>query len=412
MATIRPFRGYLPRAEVAAEVAALPYDVMNEAEAREMVIGKPHSFLHVDRAEIDLPEGGDPYAPEVYAKAAANLQNMIDTGIYEQSPAPCYYLYRQTFRGRTQTGLVVCASVDDYKANIIKKHELTRPDKEQDRINHVDACSAHTGLIFLAYRHQEEIRTLLNDWMQRPPVFSFNSDGVVDQAAWVIDDPAVIDRLTKLFAAVPAFYIADGHHRTASAVRVAEMRRAAHPDYTGEEEFNSFLAVLLPEDELKILEYNRVVKDLNGLSGEEFLRQVQERFALEKIADAPEPARHQFGMFWQGQWYLLTAKPEIINENDPIERLDTALLQKHLLAPVLGIDDPRTNSRIGFVGGIRGVKELEKRVNSDMELAFLLHPVSMDELMQLADAGQIMPPKSTWFEPKLYSGIFVHTFEK
>ena len=412
MAVIRPFQGYRPLAKFAEEVAALPYDVMTAEEARKMVKGKPYSFLHVDRAEIDLPADMNPYDEAVYQKARQNLKQMIEKGIYMQDDKPCYYLYRQIFQGRMQTGLVACASIDDYLNHAIKKHELTRRDKEEDRVRHVDTCNAHTGPIFLAYRHHEDIRRLLNIWTEKPPVYQFTSSGGVKNEIWVIDDDSVAALLTMQFSEVESFYIADGHHRAASAVRVAQQRRLLHPDYTGDEEFNYFLAVLFPEDELHIMAYNRLVKDLNGLDSETFLKKTEESFQVQKYGDgSPLPERHQFGMRLDGCWYLLTARPEKIDESNPVGRLDVSILQNELLQPVLGIDDPRTNKRIEFVGGIRGTEELERRTDEDMKLAFLLHEVGMDDLMSIADADLIMPPKSTWFEPKLLSGLILHGME-
>lgn len=412
MAIIKPFRGYRPVPERAEEVAALPYDVLTSEAAAQMVQGRPYSFLHVDKAEIDFPEGIDPYDDRVYEKAGQNLQKMIAEGIYVQDEKPCCYIYRQTREGRTQTGLVACVSVDEYLQNRIKKHEFTRQDKEEDRVRHVDACNAHTGPIFLAYRHHEDIRRMLNIWMEKPPVYQFASSDEVKHEVWVIDDAAVIALLTMQFSEIPSFYIADGHHRAASAVRVAEKRRKQHPDYRGDEEFNYFLAVLFPDDELMIMEYNRVVKDLNGLVPEEFLQKVEQKFDLEKRGEtAPEPEKHQFGMFLQGEWYLLTARDMLLQEAEPTERLDASILQKNLLGPILGIQDPRTDERIDFVGGIHGVTELERRTREDMTVAFRLHAVSIEDLMAVADAGKVMPPKSTWFEPKLRSGLFVHVIE-
>ncbi len=410
MATIKPFRGWRPTKELAEKVAALPYDVMNSEEARVMVQGNEYSFLHVDKAEIDLPEGTDLYSDAVYQKARENLERMMETGVYVREEKPVYYLYQQTMQGRSQTGLVVCASVDDYLNNDIKKHELTRADKEEDRVRHVDTCDAHTGPIFLTYRHREEIRRALNVWMEREPYTSFVSEDGIGSTVWIIDDDAMIARLTDWFTAVPALYIADGHHRAASAVRVAKMRREKFPDAPENAEFNSFLAVLFPDDELRIMDYNRVVKDLNGRTKEAFLQEIGAKFTWEEAGKtAPVPARHQFGMRLHKNWYLLTAKPDIIHEEDPVKRLDVSILQENLLAPVLGIEDPRTDKRIDFVGGIRGVAELERRTEEEMELAFLLHAVDIGELMAIADAGLLMPPKSTWFEPKLKSGLFVHT---
>ncbi|MDR1927169.1 MAG: DUF1015 family protein [Oscillospiraceae bacterium] len=416
MAVFRPFCAIRPRRELAAAVAALPYDTLNSQEARTQASANPLSFLHIDKAEIDLPEGTELYAPLVYQTAAANLERLRREGVFLQDACPRFYIYRQSWRGRSQTGLVGCASIDDYKNNIIKKHELTHPEKEIDRIRHVDACNANTGPIFLTYRDEVGVAPLLEDWQRtHTSEVSFTSAGGVRQEIWVIDDAALAARLTEGFAHTPALYIADGHHRCASAARVGFQRRAARFDCGGGEEFNFFLAVAFPATQLHILDYNRAVKDLNGLSQAEFLSRVEALFSVERHGAAgqayrPEE-RHYFGMLLDGQWYRLRARRGSFDENDPVGRLDVEILQKNLLAPVLGVRDPRRDQRIAFIGGIRGLEELERRCRSDMRVAFSMFPTTVPELMDIADSGNIMPPKSTWFEPKLLSGLFIHALE-
>jgi uncharacterized protein (DUF1015 family) len=408
MALIRPFKGYRPTPELVAEVAALPYDVMTSKEAREMVKGKPYSFLHVDRAEVDLPESVNIYSDEVYKRAADNLNRMIANGVYVQDKKPCLYIYRLTMDGRSQTGLVVCTSIDEYINGSIKKHELTRESKEQDRIRHVDECNANTGPIFLTYRGEEDIDALISEQTDKAPIYDFTCEDGVRHTVWLIDDNEVIERLTADFAKIPALYIADGHHRNASAVKVG-LKRRGEGEYDKSAEFNYYLSVLFPADQLEIMDYNRVVKDLNGLSADEFKAKISESFIIKESADKFKPYKaHSFGMYLDGKWYSLEAKPEIIPE-DCVGELDVSILQNSLLTPVLGIGDPRTDKRIDFVGGIRGLEELVSRVDSgEMAVAFAMYPTSMQELMTIADEGRIMPPKSTWFEPKLRSGIFIH----
>lgn len=412
MATIRPFRAFRPRPELAARVAALPYDVMNSQEARKMTEGNPYSFLHVDKAEIDLPLGTGLYDDVVYQTAAANLRRMIAEGVYIQEDKPCLYLYRQIMNGRAQTGVVACSSVDDYLNNVVKKHELTRADKEEDRCRHVDTCNAQTGPIFLTYRRRPAIDAAVERVMTGAPLYDFDADGV-RQTVWVISDDDDIQLLQEEFAAAGSTYIADGHHRTASAVRVGLKRREQHPHFSGEEEFNFFLSVLFPDEQLYIMDYNRVVKDLGGLSEAGFMGQVNEKFVITAWkGEGPcrPPQKHSFGMYLGGKWYLLAAKDGAYGE-DPVSRLDVSILQSNLLAPVLGIGDPRTDKRIDFIGGIRGLEELERRVNDEGGVAFAMYPTTIDDLMSIADAGLIMPPKSTWFEPKLLSGIFIHELD-
>ena len=409
MAIYRSFKAFRPEKSKQELIPALPYDVMNSEEARKAVEGNPYSFLHIDKAEIDLPLGTEPYSKEVYEKACENLENLEKTGALIQDCKPCFYIYRQVMNGRSQTGIVGCASIDDYMNNIIKKHEHTLAKKEQDRINHVDICNANTGPIFLTYRKNETISTAVKTWMENnEPVYDFVFDGV-NQSVWVIDNDDTINLIANEFGKIDAMYIADGHHRCASAVKVGQKRRAANPNYTGEEEFNFFLSVAFPDDELEIMDYNRVVKDLNGKTSDEFIGAISKDFEVEKVSSQFKPSeKHTFGMFLCNQWYKLTAKSDIINENDPVERLDVSILQNNLLSPILGIDDPKTDERIDFIGGIRGLDELERRCADDMKLAFAMYPTSIDDLMSIADADLIMPPKSTWFEPKLLSGIFIH----
>lgn len=412
MATVKAFRAIRPAPELADKVAALPYDVMDSNEAREMVKGNPYSFLHVDKAEIDLDPSIDLYDKRVYEKARDNLRRMIKDGVFIQDKGSYLYIYKQVMNGRAQIGIVGCTSIDDYINNIIKKHEFTRADKEQDRINHVDYCNANTGPIFLTYRSKNEINCIVDGWMEsHKPVYDFVSEDGIGHTVWVIDDGETIKRLEREFGSIDYLYIADGHHRSASAVKVGIKRREEHPDYKGDEEFNFFLSVLFPDEQLYIMDYNRVVKDLNGYSSSEFISKVGEKFDVEEYkGEGPfkPTVRHTFGMYLDGKWYKLTAKRGTFNENDPVDRLDVSIMQNNLLNPVLGIKDPRTDKRIDFVGGIRGLGELEKRVNAGMKAAFSMCPTTIDDLMAIADAGQVMPPKSTWFEPKLRSGLFIH----
>jgi uncharacterized protein (DUF1015 family) len=413
MAIFRPFRAIRPQPQFAASVAALPYDTMNSEEARAQVEGNPLSFLHVDKAEIDLPRGTNLYADEVYTTAADNLVRLRQEGIFLQDDAPRFFIYRQTWKGRSQTGLVGCAAIDDYKNDVIKKHELTHPDKEADRIRHVTACNANTGPIFLTYRDTQETSLRLSAWQEsHERLYDFISGDSVHQEVWMIDDQEMIAQLREAFAQTPNLYIADGHHRCASAARVGLRKRQEFPQFTGGEEFNYFLAVAFPQDQLAILDYNRVVRDLGCLEADEFLSRTADQFSVEKIGDEGEPyhpeSSHYFGMLLDGQWYRLRARKGSYDDADPVARLDVEILQKNLLAPLLGITDPRRDKRIEFIGGIRGLGELERRCREDMRLAFSMYPTTLQELMDIADSGNIMPPKSTWFEPKLLSGLFIH----
>lgn len=411
MAVIRPFKGIRPIKELANKIAALPYDVMDSDEAREMVKGNPYSFLHVDKAEIDLPNDIDAYDDRVYEKAKENLDKMIEKGYYIEDEKSKFYIYRQVMKGRSQVGLVGCASIDDYTNNIIKKHELTREDKEIDRINHVYKCEAHTGPIFLTYRANKNISNIINEWMKKEPVYDFKSEDGVSHTVWIIEDECIVNKISELFKSVEYLYIADGHHRSASAVKVGHIKRAENEEYTGDEEFNYFLSISYPDSELEVLDYNRTVKDLNGLSKEEFLNKVSENFIVTKSNEQVKPKeKHTFGMYLEKQWYLLEARNGIFNPDDPVDQLDVSILQNNLLKPILGIDDPRKSKRIKFVGGIRGLRELERRADTDMKVSFSMYATTTDDIMDIADSGRIMPPKSTWFEPKPRSGLFIHKF--
>ena len=408
MAVIRPFECVRPEESVADRVAALPYDVYNREEACREVKREPLSFLKIDRAETQFDDSVDTYAPEVYLKAKELLENAIHDRIFITDTDKAYYIYELTMDGRTQTGIVACASIDDYASNVIKKHENTRADKELDRITHVDTCSAQTGPIFLAYRSNEIINHEVDKIKKEKSLYNFVSEDGIRHQVWKISDKTAVANIQKAFAGISSIYIADGHHRAASAVKVGFKRREANPGYTGEEEFNYFLSVLFPDEQLKVLDYNRVIKDLNGYSEEEFIEQLKKCFELATSVSQVKPAkRGEFGMYLGGKWYRLTAKQEILSE-DPVDGLDVSLLQNNVLTPILGIDDPKTDKRIDFVGGIRGIGELERRCGEDCVLAFSMYPTSIQELFAVADAGRLMPPKSTWFEPKLRSGLFIH----
>lgn len=410
MAVIRPFECVRPCERVADRVAALPYDVYNRQEACEVVKKEPLSFLKIDRAETQFDESVDTYAPQVYQKAKELLEKAIADGTFITDTDRCYYIYELTMDGRSQTGIVASASIDDYQNNVIKKHENTRADKELDRITHVDTCSAQTGPIFLAYRANQVIDKEVDRVKQSPSIYNFVSDDGIRHQVWKIADKAAVENIKNAFEKIDSIYIADGHHRAASAVKVGLKRRKNNPDYTGEEEFNYFLSVLFPDEQLMILPYNRVVKDLNGYTKEQFMEKIAQNFDItESDGQVMPDNKGTFGMYITGKWYRLTAKKEILSE-DPVDGLDVAILQNNLLEPVLGIHDPKTDSRIDFVGGIRGLDELEKRCNEDCVLAFSMYPTSIKELFDVADAGKLMPPKSTWFEPKLRSGLFIHRF--
>ena len=400
MAIVKPFVCIRPVEALAAQVAALPYDVYNRKEAREAVKDHPLSFLNMDRPETQFPDDTDMYDPKVYEKAKELLKARLADHIYLTDEDQSYYLYQLTMDGRSQTGIVACCSIDDYVSGVIKKHENTRAEKEADRIRHVDVCSAQTGPIFLAYRAKDEIRALVQNVKSTQPEFSFTSEDGIHHAGWKIEEPELVKKIHTAFQHVDSIYIADGHHRAASAVKVGLKRRAEHPDYDGTEEFNYFLSVLFPEEEL------------NGLSETEFITKVSEKFEIQKLGEMTKPAKKgQVIMYLHGSWYGLTAKSAYIHP-DPVEGLDVSFLQRELLTPVLGIGDPRTDKRIDFIGGIRGLEELKRRADSDMEVAFAMYPTSIQELFAVADADLLMPPKSTWFEPKLRSGLFIHQIER
>lgn len=408
MAKIKAFSGIRPKEGLEKKIAALPYDVYSRAEAKAQIQKEPLSFLRIDRAETGLDESIPFDDPQVYQRARRLLWEMVERGEFIREKKPCLYLYEQIMDGRSQTGLVACASADDYQSGVIKKHENTRADKEADRIRHVDVCNAQTGPIFLAYRSHPELQEIFVEIKKEEPLFSFTSEDGIVHRGWRISENGIIEKITGIFGEIDSIYIADGHHRAASAVKVCEKRRREYPDYTGEEEFNYFLSVLFPGEELYIMDYNRVVKDLNGLTEEEFLEKIREKFTVEKREEAYRPEKKgKMGMYLGKQWYALTVKPEF-EQDDPIHGLDVSILQNEVLAPVLGITNPKTDTRIGFIGGIRGLGELERRVHTDCKAAFSMYPTSIGELYRVADQGLLMPPKSTWFEPKLRSGLFIH----
>lgn len=407
MALVKPFSAFRPRKDIVSQVAALPYDVYNRAEACQVVKGNPYTFLRIDRAETQFDDSVDTYAPCVYEKAKELLDGMIADGDYIKEQQDVYYIYELIMDGRHQTGIVACASIDDYQNNIIKKHENTRADKEIDRITHVDVCNAQTGPIFLAYRAVEVIDTIVNRVKSTDAEYSFVSEDGIGHNVWIIKDEADVDAVKAAFANMNDIYIADGHHRAASAVKVGLKRRAENKD-AGDIESDKFLSVLFPHNQLKILPYNRVVRDLNGYTKDEFLAKVSAYFVIEEVSEPLQPIeKYTFGMYLDNLWYKITAKDEI-KSDDPVAGLDVSVLQDNLLNPILGIEDPRVDKRIDFVGGIRGLSELERRVAEDMTVAFSMYPTSIEELFDVADAGLLMPPKSTWFEPKLRSGIFIH----
>ncbi len=409
MAVVRGFKGLRPKEDLIEKVASLPYDVMNRKEAKEMAKGNDMSFLHVVRPEIDVDDSVDIHDQSVYEMARKNLDKFEKEGILIEDAEERLYIYRQIMNGRVQTGIVGATSIDDYMNDIIKKHEFTRPEKEQDRINNFDYCDANTAPIFLTYRKNDRINSIVNEWIKfHMPTYNFTSEDDITHILWVIDNNEIIKELTDIFASIDYLYIADGHHRSASSVAVGKKRRKEFPDYKGDEEFNFFMSVIFPDEDLFIMDYNRVVKDLNNHSKEEFLALIQKNFEINEQSEIYKPmTKRHFGMYLDNKWYELVFKGTC-NEEDPVDRLDVSILQNNLLEPILNIDDPRTNKRIDFVGGIRGLKELERRVNTDMKVAFSMYPTTMDDLLSIADAGVVMPPKSTWFEPKLRSGVLVH----
>lgn len=412
MITVKPFSALRPRNDLIDKCAALPYDVMSSDEARDMVKGNPYSFLRVDRAEINLEKGVDIYSDLVYNTAKATLNKMEEDGVYINDTEKKYYFYRQIMGEQSQTGIVGCASIDDYLENRIKKHEFTRADKEVDRIKHVDTCSAHTGPIFLAYKDSIALDEIIECETKKEPLYDFVSEDGVRHTVWTTSNIEVDAEIEKEFKSLDALYIADGHHRCASAVKVGTKRRAENPDYDGSEEFNFFLSVIFPAKTLKILDYNRLVKDLNGHGVEDFLKILEQKVGKVTPKEGKEPYRptkkHEVGIFLENKWYSLEFYDELCNSERAVERLDCAILQNNLLCPILGIGDPRTDKRIDFAGGIRGLKYLEERCQKDMTLAISMYPTSLDDLMAVADSGDVMPPKSTWFEPKLRSGILIH----
>ena len=406
---VRPFKAIRPAKDLADKVSSLPYDVYSEKEAREIVKNNPVSFLKIVRPETVFPEGTDPASEEVYIRARDMIDEGIKSGIMIEDDKPCFYIYREIMNGRAQTGLVACFSVDDYNRGSIKKHEHTRADKEDDRTRHIDICNAQTGLVFLAYRENDEAMNIIASHTSGKPVYEFTSIDGVKQKVWVVSEKSEVEAIIRAFEPIESMYIADGHHRSASAAAVCGMRRKADPGHTGEEEYNYFMAVAFPENELLVMPYYRVVKDLNGLTSQEFVAKLEKCFTIEKKnLYGHEPKRpHEVAMYLDGIWYKMVAREEIL-KTDAIGSLDVSMLQENVLGPILGIDDPRTSDRIDFIGGIRGLAELEKRCREDMKVAFAMHHTTVDELMRIADEGKVMPPKSTWFEPKLQSGLFVH----
>jgi uncharacterized protein (DUF1015 family) len=413
MSLIRPFSGLRPAPGRAADVLAPPYDVLNTAEARIRAAGRPWSFLHISKPEIDLPTGTDPYSPAVYAKGKENFERQVRDGVLRRDPQPCYYFYRLIMGSHVQTGLVAAASVPDYDINRIRKHEFTRPDKEDDRVRQIDTLNAQTGPVFLTYRRSAAIDALAESVCAGAPDADVTADDGVRHTLWVVRDAGQIATVTRTFDAMDCLYIADGHHRSAAASRVAAARKAANPRHTGAEPYNYFLAVIFPDSQMQILDYNRVVKDLQGLSPAALRERIASAFEVVAEPGPVKPARaHEFGMYLQGRWSRLRIRLDRVPVSDPVKRLDVSLLQEHLLGPILGIGDPRRDKRIDFIGGIRGLQELERRVDSgEMAVAFSMYPTSIQDMMAVADAGQVMPPKSTWFEPKLADGLVSHVLD-
>ncbi len=411
MSKIKPFRGLRPKPELVDKVASPPYDVVNSDEARAIAEGNPYSFLHVVKPEIDLDPSINLYSDEVYAKGAENLERLVKDGVLVRDDRPCFYLYEQRMDiagvEHVQVGLVAGASVDEYQNDLIKKHELTRAEKERDRTRHVETLRANTGPVFLTYNADKDINAIVEEQCRRAPIYDFKANDGINHRFWVVDDESPVNAIAAAFDKLPHTYVADGHHRSASGSAVREIFKKQNPGHTGDEEYNYFLAVLFPHDQMYIMDYNRVVKDLAGLSKEAFLGEVSKNFILEPAKEPRPPQATQFGMYLDGSWYRLRAKPGSFDADDPVASLDVAILQNNLLSPILGIEDPRRDERIDFVGGIRGTKELEKRVGDGAAVAFAMYPTSIEQLMAIADAGEIMPPKSTWFEPKLRSGMVV-----
>jgi uncharacterized protein (DUF1015 family) len=414
MAILKPFRGIRPKKELIKNIACRPYDVLNEKEARVETKGDPNSFYHVIKPEIDFPDDFDHYAPEIYKKGKENFERMFREGIFSQDEKEYYYIYAQTMNGRKQFGIVGCAAVDDYVNNVIKKHELTRPDKEEDRKNHVRVSNLNYEPVFFAYPQVKALDDVVSSVAKNNPEYDFVTDDGIGHTFWIVKDDASIQTITNEFAKLKSTYVADGHHRTAAAALVGKERRDKNPGHTGKEEYNYFLAVHFPDNQLQIMDYNRVVKDLNGLSSQQFIDKLKENFSVEeKGANEYRPSKlHEFSMYLEGKWYKLNSKPGTYNDNDPIGVLDVTILSDKVLAPILNIVDLRKDKRIDFVGGLRGLGELKKRVNSgEMKVAFALYPVTMKQLINIADNNLIMPPKVTWFEPKLRSGLVLHSLE-
>ena len=412
MPLVQPFRGLRPVSDKAEDVVAPPYDVLNTVEARERVKGHPLSFLHISKPEIDLPEDTDPYSAEVYAKGAENLQKLIDNKILMRDDKACYYVYRLVMGEHQQTGLVVSASVADYDTNRIRKHEYTRPDKEDDRVRQIDALNAQTGPVFLTYRNNDIVEGITNKVSKTTPTYDLTADDGVKHTIWVVEDDNDIATLTSTFDAMECLYIADGHHRSASASRIAASRNEGKSNI-GNAAHDYFLSVIFPDNQMQILDYNRVIKDLNGLSKDELVSKIKGSFSVEPVDALYKPQTStEFSMYLKGQWYKLQANADLIPKNDPVGALDISLLQNNLIEPLLGVSDPRRDKRIDFVGGIRGLEELAKRVDSgEMEIAFAIYPTSLSQLMDVADANEVMPPKSTWFEPKLADGLVSHVLD-
>ena len=411
MAIIKPFRGYLPPSELVDKVPSPPYDVLSSNEAREMVKNNPYSFLRIIKPEIDSIPGNEPLGDTLHKHAAENLRDFISSGKLQQDGKPCFYIYQITMKQHTQTSIVTAVSVTEYNEGLIKKHEFTRQDKEDDRTRHIEITNANTGPVFLTFRNDGEIQIQIREIKRRNANLSFQANDQTIHKLWKISDPDDQKSLSTYFQSIPTLYIADGHHRAASASRVQKIRQDANTHHKGDEPYNYFMSVIFPHDEMQILGYNRVVKSLNGLSEEQFIDSIQTNFSLTPLPNSAKPeTRNVVSMFLNGNWYQLKPKDEILS-NDPVEGLNTSILQNHLLQPTLGIDDPRTNSRIDFVGGIRGLEALEHRCSLDAAVAFALHPVSIEDLLVVADSGKVMPPKSTWFEPKLRSGLVVRLLD-
>ena len=410
MATIKPFKAYRP-AENADKIACPPYDVISSEEARKMAEGNPISFLHIDKPEIDLPVGTDLYDSSVYAKGRENLDKFIAEGILKEEKKPCLYIYAQTMDGRTQYGIVAATSTEEYDKGLIRKHELTRKDKEEDRTRHIQALEATTGPVFLTYPDNEKINAIVAEICKKEPIYNFTTEDKITHKVWIVADDAIINMLEEEFKNIPLLYVADGHHRSASAANNARQKREQNPSHTGGESYNYFLSVIFPASHLYVMAYNRLVKDLNGLTDEAFFDALKQNFEIEKTKLQVPPARHQFCMYINKKWFLLTARPSAFDSTDAVGSLDVSILQNKVLSPLLGIQDPRTDKRISFVGGIRGTKELIKEVDSGAyKVAFSMYPTSIEELMKVADQNLIMPPKSTWFEPKLRSGLLIYKY--